>query len=126
MTNEEKVDYTKLPIGTILHTSWGYDMTHNDYCVVLKNTGKTLLCQMVHHKNVSGNDGFTGTEVPDKDGKAGNPFRVRIVHSKKYNHTSLSGSYPYCATCGDGKSTSMKEGHWRIWDGHANYYNYMD
>lgn len=102
--------------GDILHTSWGYDMTMNDFAVVLKNTGKTLLCQMVGCHTVEGNAYAPGgaTVKANPADKYGKPFRVRI--NKGQWGVSLVGSYPYCETQArrEPEDSSKRRGYWSI------------
>lgn len=56
----------KLKKGDILHERWGYDMIINDYCKVLRNTGKTIKCQMISKEKVKGSgDVMTYKVVPN-------------------------------------------------------------
>lgn len=106
--------------GDVLHNSWGYDQTNNDYCMVSKNNGKTIKCQMIGAHTI--NEGKWGTEiVPDKDELQCNPFNIRISrYNSKYDdpgtppHISLVGSYPYAAP---NDCKAKHKGYWRRWDG---------
>ncbi len=106
--------------GKILHTSWGYDMTHNDYAVVLDQTDKTILCQMLGNKKIDG-AGYEGQEVPDITKTIGNPFRLRIKGNE--NHLFFTGSYPYVI---NQYGESKHKGYFSIWSGRPNSYNYND
>jgi len=115
-------------VGDILHHSWGYDMTINEFCVVLKNTGKTLLCQMIGNKYVEGN-AMTGSVKPDKSIKEGKPFRVimKNKYSKVNDYSSFSmvGSYPFVIN--QNGTESKRKGYWSKHDGEKSYYeNHMD
>ena len=125
--NENVFDVKK---GTILHTSWGYDMTINDFCIVLENTGKTLKCQMLG-KIVSG-DGvnFAGNEraKPTK-GVWGKPFRLKIesrdykgINARGYNTLFIRGSYPFI----NNAQGSKRFGYWSIADREEYYENTWD
>lgn len=110
---------------TILHTSWGYDMTINNYCKVLENTGKTLKCVMIGADVKDDNGMGGGRSTPDILREYGEPFRIRI---SKYGDDSFSlvGSYPFCADCGTHNNDSKRKGYWGLWDGKADYYNTFD
>lgn len=99
----------------ILHTSWGYDMTSNDYCKILEENGKTAKCQMIGGKYLNGG-GYNGEEVPDETKTFGEPFRVRVKGNGYYK-----GSYPFCVS-----GNSKRMGFWSEWKGTPNYYNTMD
>lgn len=103
--------------GDILMTSWGYDMTINDYCKVLENTGKTLKCIMVGIRVDNDNGAGNGHSMPVSEMEIGEPFRIRIRSHNDF--ISLVGSYP----CAKG---STRKGYWYVWDGSPNYYNTRD
>ena len=109
----------------IYETSWGYDMTINEYCKVLENTGKTLKCVMVK-KKVENDDGLgNGRSTPDQE-ICSKPFRLKAVCEKwsgindtgRY-HLSIRGSYPYC-------NEHKQFGYFHIWEGQPNYENTWD
>ena len=100
----------------IIKTSWGYDMTHNDYAIVISENGKTALCQMIGTKKVDGN-GFTGSEVPDPSRTSGKAFRLRVKGDNSYK-----GSYPFCW----GIDGIKRMGWFSVWSGSPDCYNYMD
>jgi hypothetical protein len=99
----------------ILSTSWGYNMTHNDYALVIEETDKTVKCVMIKSKVLTG-DGYAGEEMPDAEAiHTDRPiFRLR-----KRENGIYSGSYPFCG--GSTRKDWFKE-----WDGKADYYNTMD
>lgn len=81
---------TQIRKGDYFYTSWGYDQTNIDYCVVvdISPTGKTVLCRMVNPINV----GSQGVEDILMPGTAyGASFKMRV---RANGH--LRGSYPYC------------------------------
>lgn len=53
------------PGSTVLHTTWGHNMTHNKFAVVLKETKRAALLMSLPLRTVS-DDGYgqRGTEVP--------------------------------------------------------------
>lgn len=84
-------------IGKILHTSWGYDMTINDFCKIIEvsPTGKTVKCRMISRK-VSGDPWSPGSTGKAAAGETeyGPVFRLKV--GETCGHPSFHGSYPYC------------------------------
>ena len=113
-------------VGTILHTSWGYDMTINNFCIVL-DVGKTLKCQMIGTKWIQGSQqSGEGSVVPNPNDAYGKPFRLHIRKWKdKYSgkeRTSLIGSYPYVKG-----SEEKQKGYWGIHEEGKSYAeNHLD
>ena len=76
--------------GTILNTSWGYDMTINNFCEVLENTGKTVKCIMLKKINLSET---ASTYSKEREGK---PFRLRLkTYPSLPGRIFANGSYPF-------------------------------
>lgn len=109
---------TVVKVGDILHTSWGYNMTHNDYAkiVEISPTGKTVKCVMVGNKKIDGG-GFAGKETCDPDHVISPEFRLKVDK----NMTGFRGSYFYCAP-----NNGKRFGYFSPWDGKDDYYNTMD
>lgn len=109
----------KYKIGTILHTSWGYSMTLNDYCkiVSISPTGKTVKCRMLGTL-VENDDGKgNGKARPSGDFRS-DSFTLRVRTG--YDGTPrFVGQYPYAK--GD-----THRGNFSIWDGTQNYHNTWD
>ncbi len=101
----------------IFYTSWGYDMTHNDYVIVLSETPKSCMVQVIGAKMLSGG-GYTGEEIPNPEVKFGEPFRLL----KREDH--LRGSYPYCFP--NGTMKDKRRDSFREWEGRPNHYNTVD
>ena len=105
-------------IGKILHTSWGYDMTINEFCKVLEisPTGKTVKCRMVSK------EGFNGLQGPVSAGKEcyGPTFRLKIDGE---NH--LHGSYPYIVK-NTKEESSFHMGYFSVHNGGTVFENHMD
>lgn len=105
--------------GSIYYDSWGYDMTHNDYILVISETPKSAIVQIIGGEKLSGG-GYTGEEIPNKEKKYGTPFRLL---KRVYNdEIILKGSYPFCL----GDMNAKKKGSFRKWNGRPNYYNTID
>jgi len=106
-------------VGKMLHTSWGYDMTINEFCKIIEvsATGKTAKCRML------GKKGFNGFSGSVRAGKTvfGPEFRVKINPNGEY----FNGSYPYI--CNETKEeSSFKMGYWGLYNGGDVYENHMD
>lgn len=114
-----EINEREIKSGDILMTSWGYNMTINDYCKVLENTGKTLKCVMVSSRVENDNGLGEGRSSPLPELEISEPFRIKI--SKRGIYVSLVGSYPYVM----GRNNKRK-GYWHTWDGKPNYYNTRD
>jgi len=103
--------------GKILHTSWGYSMTLNDYAVVIEETPKSVLCKMIGIK-VSEDTGMgSGKAMPVLTEKEEKPLRLfkRGTAESPY----FKGSYPYC-------NGSKRMGYFNVWNGRENYHNTCD
>lgn len=97
--------------GTILYTSWGYDMTIVDFAVVIGETDKTLLCRRCKDAG----QGFEGTVTPLPNELVGEPFRL-------YKRDGYyKGSYPYILD-----RTSKRLGLFWKWDGEPMFYSTLD
>lgn len=109
-------------IGKILHTSWGYNMTINEYCKIVEvsPTGKTVVCRMVNTKCVDpGATAYAG-RVKAGENTYGVKFRLKVN-----SHGGFHGSFPYIV--GNTKEEcSFKMGYFSIDDGGYAYENHMD
>lgn len=111
----EPEDISKLKKGKILHTSWGYDQTNNEYCEILENTGKTIKCQKLGKRQMGDISPAYGMQVaPDRSNRVCKPFRIRISKYKYggEDRVSLVGSFPLSKESCDHKIT----GYWGDWD----------
>ncbi len=125
-------DVKKIKNGDILNTSWGYDMTINDYCKVMENTGKTIKCQKIG--KILGPESHAGNQssVPDKSRKVCKPFRIRISRGKPNINDPggkavyLVGSYPFATEGKSADCDSKRQGSWRPWDKTPDYENTYD
>ena len=96
---------TVVKVGLILHTSWGYDQTNNEYAQIVKisPTGKTVMCRMMRTQVVKEN-GYSREIVPFE--AYGPEFRL---HVRKYGVSPriyFVGQFPYCIDSqGNGKDT---------------------
>lgn len=125
--DERDEEVSDIKPGTILYSSWGYDMTINDYCIVLENTGKTLLCRMLDREVTGDSDPSGGSSKPIMT-QIGEPFRLKIesrdypgVNATGRKSIHIRGSYPYS------KGDKVKRfGYFSVWKGDPNYYNTWD
>ena len=101
----------------ILFTSWGYGTSIVDFCEVISETEKTLLCQMISCKVENDNGQGQGRAYPNKNNKYGKVFRLRKRPDKK----TFVGSYPY--TKG---SENKRKGYFWKYEGNGHYYNTWD
>ena len=121
-------------IGKMLHTSWGYDMTMNDFCKILEvsPTGKTVKCRMVNTKTNGGEWGFGGTgRAVATEEMVGPYFRLKI--SKMTDGTYFfNGTYPFCGASeislnAKKSEYSNRKGYFSISaPGESYYENHMD
>lgn len=99
-------------IGKIIHRSWGYDMTINDFYLIVKQSGKSVVGEKIGTIRKEG-DGYgygAGRETPDPKRRTGEMTRF-IVKPNRYD-----GKYNFI---GNG------EHHW-LHDGGDVYFNTMD
>lgn len=120
--DEKKIIPPKLNPGKIFHYTWGYDMTHNEYCMVVKDKEKTVdvvkLPTLVHTSNQY-ND--VGTNVPDRFGLGYARTLPSFQLKKEIN------SRGEIQLRGKDKGTNYGEIQtWWVWDGKPNVFNYMD
>lgn len=105
----------ELKPGAVLYSSWGYDQTNIDFCVVLENTGKTLKCAMVKEEIEKITGDMSENVLPSKEHRNNEPFRLRISRGKNEPERAyLVGSYPYC----NGQS-AKRFGYFGIFDGQS-------
>lgn len=101
----------------ILIDSWGYDMTINDYALVIEETDKTVKCVMIGTSISDDNGMGNGRSIPNPSIVKSEPFRLR---KKDWgDRVSYRGSYDFC-------NGSKRFGMFAEWDGKPNYYNTWD
>lgn len=112
-------------VGDILHTSYGYDMTINNYCKIIKisPTRKTVICRMVK-ASVQGDDGRGAGTATATSEEVGNEFRLWVRYYKDNGGLRFAGKYPFCADCGDNEAKI--EGWFHKWNNKPNYENTWD
>lgn len=104
-------EITENMIGKIFHTSWGYDMTINEYAKVIKQSPKSILLQECT-RDVKDDYG-QGAGRATTNGhlvKDGEQFRL-------YKKTTSYGE----TWAGGGECR-----HWSEWDGRESYHNTWD
>jgi len=98
-------------VGKIFHTSWGYDMTINEYAKVIKQSPKSILLQEcyrgIKNDNGMGNGKATtdGTLKPE-----GEQFRLFLKTTNYGERWAGGGRCRY----------------WSEWDGRESYHNTWD
>jgi len=109
-------------VGDILYTSWGYDMTINDYCKIIKisPTRKTVLCRMVK-KIVKDDNGMGEGRSKATNEEYGDVFRLYV---REYNGCNgdkflFVGQYPF-------SNGAKRKGTFLLDDGKERYYNTWD
>ncbi|MGJ7573259.1 restriction endonuclease [Variovorax sp. RB2P76] len=104
------------PDARIVHATWGYNMTHNSYAIVIKETKHAALLLFIGLKDVS-DDGFgqQGTQVPLLDASTIKHFNSNGV-KRATRQVRSNGGVAYW----DG------ELYFTPWDGKPNRFDYMD
>ena len=101
-------------IGDIFHSTWGYDMTQNDYYQVVDITpsGKSVKVRKLDSERIY-TEFQQGKEMPIKD--KFDRFEPKVITKR------LLESY-------DGQTIiKIKSWEWaKLWDGQANIFNYLD
>lgn len=97
--------------GKIFHRSYGYDMTINEYAVVIEQSEKSVLVQECSMSVIDDNGRGGGKSWPCGASPSGKKFRLF--------HKVFVGEKPHSSWAGDGHS-------WSVWDGQLNYYNSWD
>ena len=111
-------------VGRMLHTSWGYNMTINNFAKIIEvsPSGKTVVCRMLTKE---GFNGFAG-EVKAGQKMIGPKFRLKV--KDQY----FNGSYPYIIKQPDNygfvtkESGSTRMGYFGLYNGGKVYENHMD
>jgi hypothetical protein len=100
----------------VLHTTWGYNMTHNTFALVLKETKHAALLMSLPRRTVT-HDGYgqRGMEVPSFGGDAlGHHCAETVWRAKRVIYESGRVGY------WDGRHL------YNAWDGKAVPFDYMD
>ncbi|MDC6169553.1 restriction endonuclease [Paucibacter sp. XJ19-41] len=100
----------------VLHTTWGYNMTHNTFALVLKETKHAALLMSLPRRTVT-HDGYgqRGTEVPSFGEDALGHHRAETVwRAKRKIHEGGRVSY------WDGRHL------YSAWDGEPAHFDYVD
>ncbi len=98
-------------IGKIFHTSWGYDMTINEYAKVIKQSPKSILLQECYRAVSDDNGMGNGRATTDGELKPnGEQFRL----------------FKKTTAYGDRWSGGGQCRYWSEWDGRSSYHNTWD
>jgi hypothetical protein len=99
-------------VGKIVHATWGYNCTLNDFCLIVKETQRTVLLQQLKTARVSG-DATAGAEVPISP--TNNPAELPL------------GEKPFRAQKKSGRDNALrlwaKGRFYGLWDGEPKHYN---
>ncbi|MAH50104.1 hypothetical protein CMI37_30065 [Candidatus Pacearchaeota archaeon] len=101
---------TKVKVGQVFNTSWGYDQTNYDFVVVksISPSGKTVLCQKAA-KIYVGHTTSQDILKPSLEG-FGSVFRMRVEYNnwREDGKVYLRGSYPYLSRFEDDWTDEQK------------------
>lgn len=109
-------------VGTIFHTSFGYDMTINEYVKVISQTEKSLVvkeCYAVVKDDYGRGNGKAIAGGYKPDGKEFRIFRKVKKYTDRYNGQEHVWESWVGTLHGSADS-------WSIWDGKENYHNTWD
>lgn len=106
-------------VGKIIHTSWGYDMTINEYAVIVEETDKTVKCKMLQISVVDDYGKGGGRALPTLKEQEGEAFRLHKRAGGAFGGVYFKGSYPFC-------NGSKRSDCFSLWNGKANYHNTWD
>lgn len=96
--NEEKKLFVP---GAIVYSSWGYDQTNIDFYEILERKNDFVIIQEIGQVRDYDSMGDSGTCMPNKDIKIGEPFRKKITKNASINLESYKGCWLW-----DGKPKS--------------------
>lgn len=126
----KKVAKTNHPlVGKMVHTSWGYDMTINNFAKIIEvsPSGKTVVCRMLTKE---GFNGFVG-EVKAGEKMIGPKFRLKLKDGWN-GEPAFNGSYPFIIKQPDDygfvnqNNGSTRMGYFGLYNGGKVYENHMD
>ena len=72
----DMADLERYKDGMILHYSWGYDMTFNEFCMILEKVGKRLKCQPVRVEVKGSSHDIGGAKMFPTKEVIGEPFFI--------------------------------------------------
>lgn len=113
----ETVEPPKEALGKIIHRSWGYDMTFNEYAKITKLNAKSAVAVPMKVMTNGGEYGYggTGKARPIHEPK-GESF---IVYFRRFRGELYGQTSTHIAIVGQGE-------HWSYWKGESNYENHVD
>lgn len=103
-------------VGKIFHTSWGYDMTINEYAKVVKQSEKSILLQECYAA-VSDDNGMGGGRATTDGTLKPNGDKFRLYKKVRKMHDGRT----YESWAGGGQCR-----YWSEWDGQSSYHNTWD
>lgn len=90
--------------GDLLHASWGWEQTNNEYYQVVAVKGKSVILREVAQKKEY-SQSMSGTTRPIKDHFIGEPFSKRVLSG---NCVKIS-SYAYASLCNENDTHYFSE-----------------
>jgi len=99
--NEKKEEKKLLVPGAILYSSWGYEQTNIDFYEILERKNDFVIIQEIGQVRDHDSMGDSGTCMPNKEIKIGEPFRKKITKNASINLESYKGCWLW-----DGKPKS--------------------
>lgn len=102
-------------VGKILHTSWGYDMTINNFAKVVGMTPKGVKCVMIGARVVDDYGKGDGKAFADPS-IVTSPVFVLKVSKDTMGNPMIKGSYPFC-------DNSKRKGYFTITDSAKGHYH---
>ena len=124
--NSDFAPITENMVGKIFHTSWGYDMTINEYVKVIKQSEKSLLVRECTPVTNGGEyyPGSTGQATAGGFVKDGAQFRI---FRKVKTYTDYDGQLQtWESWVGTKPGYSGVVTSWSEWDGKPDYENRLD
>ena len=94
----------KMNVCAILYSSWGYEQTNVDFYIIIARSGVCVTLQEIGCIREYDSRGDSGTCMPNKEIKIGEPFRKRInkygnITLNSYSYASIYDGKPKCFSC---------------------------
>ena len=84
----------KIKVGDLLHGSWGYNMTLNEFFRVIERRGKsTIVAQKLSNEKITGG-GYSGREIPGAPTGEVITFRETAKHPGSVKYSDHCRLYP--------------------------------
>ncbi len=99
--NKKKEEMKLFVPGAILYSSWGYEQTNINFYEILERKNNFVIIQEIGQVRDYDSMGNSGTCMPNKEIKIGEPFRKKITKNASINLESYKGCWLW-----DGKPKS--------------------